>query len=264
MASHTLKNDRFAVGASVGVYLRSQKSANVGAAPVGSAISSATVAADGTLTFLNLLDNTDYTAYLSGVYVDFRTGPERTPRFGQPQPVVDAERRFWAGNGSVAETIPRRDAAGNVTAPATGTLLLCGGAILPAGQTVTRVGFVSGTTAAGTPTNQWFSIVDARTRAVLAVTANDLTTAWAANTLKELILSARLTPTEDTPIYFGLLVTATTVPTLAGTVLQTANVAALAPVLVGTSNTGLTTPQTVGTIDTAPTATAGLPYAYAR
>jgi len=267
MASITLKTDKFVAATTPGIYLRSQKNPVLGSAPIGAAIATATVQTDQSLTFNGLLDDTDYTVYLSGVYVDCstRTG-KRGQRFGALQPLSDTQARRWSGSAAVVESMRRADAAGNTAAPTSGTLLLAGGGIIPAGETITRVGFVSATTAGATLTNQSFAIINADTLAVLGVTANDTSTAWAANTLKELVLTAPLTFNDDTPVYLGLLVTATTVPTLAGALLQTAAIAALAPVLGGTSNAGLTTPASITALVTvtAPTGTIGIPYAYAR
>lgn len=265
MASITLKTDKFVQASTPGIYLRSQRNPVLGSAPIGAAVATATVQTDQSLTFNGLLDDTDYTVYLSGVYVDCSTRRStRGQRFGALQGIRDNVARRWAGSASVCETLLRGDVAGNVTAPASGTLLLVGGGIIPAGETITRVGFVSGTTAGGVLTNQFFCIVNADTLAVIAKTADDLATAWAANTLKELVLSAPLSILEDTPVYIGLAVAATTVPSLAGALLQTAAIAALAPILVGTSTAGLTTPASLGATAGALTAVAGVPYAYAR
>lgn len=62
MASITLRNNKYAVGATVSIYLASQRNRsdpNLGA-PSGSAVTTADVASDGTLTLTGLLENTDY------------------------------------------------------------------------------------------------------------------------------------------------------------------------------------------------------------
>lgn len=266
MASITLKTEKFVAGSAPSIYLRSQKSANLGQAPVGAAIAAATVQTDQSLTFTGLLDDTDYTVYLAGQYVDCRTGQPRVSatRFGVPQSIEDLRARNWAGGASYAESMRRADAAANLAALASGTLFLTGGGYLPTGSTVTRIGFVSGTTAAVTPTNQFFCIVNADTLAVLAKTADDGATAWGANALKELVLSAPLTVTDDTRIFIGCLVAAATPPTLTGAALFNAAVAGLAPVIAGTSTAGLTTPASLGAAAAAPAANVNFPYAYVR
>jgi hypothetical protein len=88
---------------------------------------------------------------------------------------------------------------------------------LNAGDLVTNLTFLSGGTAAGTPTNYWFALYDnAATPALLAQTADQLTAAWAANTAKTLALSAPVR-IQKTGIYWAVcMVKATTVPSLIG------------------------------------------------
>ena len=272
MASITLRAGQlFAPGATPGIYLRTQKNVVLGnaaapQAPVGAAIATATVQTDGTLTYTGLLDDTDYTVYLAGQYVDCRTGQPRisASRFGVPQSIEDQRARNWSGGAGAAETMRRADAAANTAVLTSGTLLLVGGSLIPAGTTLSRIGFVSGTTAAGTPTNQFFCIVNAQTLAVLGKTADDGATAWAANSLKELVLSAPLTILDDTPIYLGIVVAAATPPSLAGAVLFNAPVSALVPILAGASTAGPPTPASLGATAAALTAGVNLAYAYVR
>lgn len=112
---------------------------------------------------------------------------------------------------------------------------------IPAGVTVNSISFWSATTAAGTPTNQLFGLYDLNLN-LLRSSNNDTTTAWAANSRKTLALTSAFTTTYSGLYYLGIMVTATTVPTLKG---NTAKVGgqlnAGAPSMGGTSNTGLTT-----------------------
>ncbi len=112
---------------------------------------------------------------------------------------------------------------------------------LPAGVTITSISFWSATTAAGTPTNQLFGLYDINLN-LLRSSNNDTTTAWAANSRKTLSLTSTFTTTYSGIHYLGIMVAATTVPTLKG---NTAKVGgqlnAGAPSMGGTSNTGLTT-----------------------
>lgn len=89
--------------------------------------------------------------------------------------------------------------------------------VLAAGDVVTNVSFYSGATAAGTPTNWWFALYSsAATPALLAQTADQTSTAWAAFTKKTVALSAAQTITQSGVYWVAIMVKATTVPTLLG------------------------------------------------
>lgn len=112
---------------------------------------------------------------------------------------------------------------------------------LPAGITINSISFWSATTAAGTPTNQLFGLYDINLN-LLRSSANDTTTAWAANSRKTLALTSAFTTTYSGIHYLGIMVTATTVPTIKGNTAKTGGqLNAGAPTMGGTSNTGLTT-----------------------
>jgi hypothetical protein len=71
---------------------------------------------------------------------------------------------------------------------------------------------------------------------------NDTTTAWAANARKTLALTSTFTTTYSGLYYLGIMVAATTVPTIKGNTAKTGGqLGAGAPSLGGTSTTGLTT-----------------------
>lgn len=129
---------------------------------------------------------------------------------------------------------------------------------LYAGDVITNVSVRSGGTAAGTPTNYWFALYSsAATPALLAQTADQTTTAWAANTTKTLALATAQTITVTGYYWVVVMVTATTPPTLLGTI-------AVAPIVTGEANlsvssgSGLTTTAT-GTLAT-PTVKQFVPY----
>ena len=132
---------------------------------------------------------------------------------------------------------------------------------LSAGMVISTITVCSGTTAAGTPTAQWFSLYDAN-RNKLAVTADDTTTAWGSNSYKTLTLSSPYTVPTSGIYYIGVMVAASTVPTMAGFLASTL-VINLPPILCGadTTNTGLTTPATAPA--TAATLTGSSNYFYA-
>jgi hypothetical protein len=132
---------------------------------------------------------------------------------------------------------------------------------LQAGDTVTSLTFLSGNTAAGTPTNWWFALYDdSATPALLAQTADQTTGAWAANTAKTVPLATAQTIPRTGVYYAAVMVKATTVPTLAGAAVQNAAGAGAVvsgmKVLARTSGSALTatapatiaTPTTVATV----------------
>jgi hypothetical protein len=88
---------------------------------------------------------------------------------------------------------------------------------LAAGETVTSLSFYSGATAAGTPTNWWFALYSgAATPALLAQTADQTSTAWAAFTKKTVALATAQTISSSGIYWAAIMVKATTVPTLLG------------------------------------------------
>ena len=112
---------------------------------------------------------------------------------------------------------------------------------LPAGKTISSISFWSATTAAGTPTNQLFGLFDSSYN-LLRSSTNDTSTAWAANSRKTLSLTSTFTTTYSGIHYLGIMVAATTVPTLKGNTAKTGGqLNAGAPTMGGTSTTGLTT-----------------------
>lgn len=132
-----------------------------------------------------------------------------------------------------------------------GTLYLVAIA-LPNGFTVSNITFESAN-ATTTPTHYWFGLYNS-SRVQLAVTADQLTTAWGANVQKTLAIatiasgaSSTFTTTYEGLHYLGVMVTAGTPPTLSGTTFVTGTgIAGLAqwtgPTLCGSSNTSQTTP----------------------
>jgi len=142
---------------------------------------------------------------------------------------------------TIAETIPRHICPEvNTTAPASGTLAMMA-IYLTAGQLVSNITMSSATTAAGTPTNYFFALYDAN-RNLLAQSANQTTTAWAANTVKTLAMTTAYRVPTSGLYYIGYFMTATTVATLKGGTARTGGqLANAAPIIYGTSTTGLTT-----------------------
>lgn len=144
-------------------------------------------------------------------------------------------------SGALYETIDR-DLVAEVN-----TSLLSSGRLslqaiwLPANVTITSISFWSATTAGATLTNQLFGLYDS-SRNLLRSSTNDTSTAWAANSRKTLSLTSTFTTTYSGLYYLGIMVTATTVPTIKGNTAKTdGSLNAGAPSMGGTSNTGLTT-----------------------
>ena len=145
-------------------------------------------------------------------------------------------------SAAIAETIPAGTGFGATTGGNSGVVHLHG-IYLPKGVTITTITFVSGATAAVTPTNQWFALCDS-SRTVLRVTANDTTTAWATSTVKPLNLTSTFTTTYSGLHYLACCVTASTMPSFRGAAAQTFTGVATQSF---TSTTGLTTPVAEGT-----------------
>jgi len=143
----------------------------------------------------------------------------------------------------------------NASVLTSGTLYLFA-IILPAGIEWKEFDFHSATQAAVEPKNQWICLCDS-TRKILAKSADKTTEAWGANSRKTFALEAGVTPSETALHYVGLLVKATTVPTLQAKESNNSFPLNLAPILAGNSNTGLEGPGgiTVGNTATALTGT---------
>lgn len=158
----------------------------------------------------------------------------------QGRPAVDSYMKSGI-TGTVSESMPRMLCSeANLSALTSGTLYMVA-VYLRAGQVVTALNWHSATTAAGTPTHQISGLFDIN-RALLA-TSSDLTSAaWSANTMKTFTLTASYTVPSDGLYYAGLMVAATTVPTMKGLTAKTASqLAGQTPILHGNSTTGLTT-----------------------
>lgn len=116
---------------------------------------------------------------------------------------------------------------------------------LYAGDVVTNISVRSGATAAGTPTAYWFALYSsAGTPALLAQTADQTSTAWAANTTKTLALATAQTISQTGYYWVALMVTATTPPSLLGSV-------GVAPIVTGEANLSVTSGSTLTTTATA-------------
>lgn len=171
---------------------------------------------------------------------------------------------YAAPNGAIAETIDRTALGlANAAVTATGTLYLQA-IVLPEGRTISNITWCSGNTALSGGNHQWFVLIDTSGN-LLAVTGDDTSTAWAAKSLKTLAVTSPYTP-GTTGLYFvGVMVDATTPPSLAGLGDIGAVLNVAAPCLCGPSSTSagtLTTPPTIPSVFNLPTTGAAKVYAY--
>lgn len=181
----------------------------------------------------------------------------------------DADAQDFPGvdfsDGLYRANLRRTQCGGNLSALTT-EVMLSTALFLRAGDVVTSLTFHSATTAAGTPANYWFALYSsAATPALLAQTADQEDTAWAANTAKTLDLSAPVTISATGVYYASIMVKAATPPTLVGVAMHHANVSDGVitgdSVLSQTSGSSLaaTAPATIAT----PTAVANVPLVIA-
>lgn len=153
------------------------------------------------------------------------------------------------------KNITRAMAGGNLSALSAGVMTSTA-LFLYAGDVVTNLTFVSGGTAANTPTHWWFALYStAVTPALDAQTADQTNTAWGANTAVTLALTAPYTVTTTGIHYASVMVAATTPPTLlgaSGSAYTSAAVVSGQKILAQTSGSSLTTtaPATIATATT--------------
>lgn len=163
-------------------------------------------------------------------------------------------------NGGAVVNFSRYDATANVAALSTGVMTSVA-VPLTEGKVVSSITFVSGTTAAGTPTAYWFGLYDGDGK-LLGQSADQVNAAWAANSAKTLALATPVRVPATGVYYAAVMVAATTPPSLAGLTLNNVVLAGALgvgmEVLAQTSGTGLTAtaPATIAT----PSAIAAVPF----
>lgn len=159
----------------------------------------------------------------------------------------------YRATATVAETVPRNASQTGNHSPLVSGRQTFQAIWLNAGDLVSNIAFTTWTTAAGTPTNQWFSLYSLAL-AKLGVTVDDTTVAWAGFSRKTLAMSTPYLVTASGLYYVGIMVAAGTPPSLAGAaspgVQQTDP-----PILIGSdaTNVGLTTPATAPATAATPT-----------
>lgn len=173
---------------------------------------------------------------------------------------------LWAGspNGGIAAHSFDRSLISADLAALTTQVMLSVGVAVQAGEPVSSITFLSGATAAGTPTNWWFALYDP-SGTLISQTADQLTAAWAADTAKTLSLPVPFAGPAGI-YYAAIMVKATTPPSLMGRsvnrVAAAGAVAAGQKVLAQTSGAALTgtAPATIAT----PTTVVNVPYVALR
>src|SRR4051812_9659647 len=111
------------------------------------------------------------------------------PRTAHPSN-TDFPFQLMGGSTFYRENFDAGDSSSDVAAALTTQIMTAVPIVLEVGDKVTSLSFLSGATAAGTPTNWWFALYDtAATAALIAQSADQLTAAWAADAIKTLALS---------------------------------------------------------------------------
>jgi hypothetical protein len=165
-------------------------------------------------------------------------------------------------NSTHVENIPRWAISGDLSALTT-QVMLSVAVPLQAGDVVSNITFLSGATALATGTNWWFALYSsASTPALLAQTADQTSTAWAADTAMTVALSSAQLITAAGLYYASIMVKAGTLPSLMGRSLNRAGasgaIASGQKILARTSGSSLT--DTAPATITSATTVANVPY----
>jgi hypothetical protein len=175
-------------------------------------------------------------------------------------------RDYYLGlTGLLGETLPRSGQMNSPIQPTSGNLFLTA-LLLPAGAVIGHLATANSGTAASAPTHWWFGLYDNNLNQ-LAVTADQTSGAWAANTYKSLAVatiaagaSSTFTTTYTGLHYFGFMMTAGTVVNVLGVIQNSTSLLGQTPVLSGVSDTSQTTPPAFPHAATALTANSTLIY----
>lgn len=186
---------------------------------------------------------------------------------GATKDYADLARLTMSPGGASIDTFARNGYSNVVATPTTGVLYMVGVA-LPLGYPVGHLSWISGSQAAVTPTHWWFGLYDSA-RVQLAVTADQTSAAWAANTVKTLNVATTAAGAATSFIttyagfhYLGFMMTAATLVTLPAAAIAQSSLNSLPPILCGVSSTALTTPPTFPTTAAVLSVSSTLPYAY--
>jgi len=192
--------------------------------------------------------------HLGGITID--PLPSRAQVAGD---VSGVGRLTLAPTGALAETHSRATVTHANTAGLTSGQLRLVAIHLNAGTVVTNITFMSGTQAAVAPTAWWFALYSSGL-VLRGQTADQTSTAWAANTAKTVALTTPYTITSTGLHYLGLCMVAGTPISMMCAASSGVGPLALSPILAATSSGSLTTtaPDPAGAL----TAATGLNYAY--
>lgn len=188
----------------------------------------------------------------------------RTQVLQQGQVIQTMEQFALAPANVLAETFPRVGTVLNNTSLLVSGRLHLTAIWLPKNMLITSISYMAAQTGAGTPTNQWFTLLNS-SLVHLRSTIDDTTTAWAIRTVKTLALSSTFLTTYTGLHHVGIVVAATTVPTITGIITVTASATAameIVPAVNGSSTTGLTGPVADSTVASAITGQISVPWAW--
>lgn len=180
------------------------------------------------------------------------------------QPFYDPWNTLLTGVGAsapLAETMPFWATSSANTTLASARVRLMGGLVLPAGQAITGIGFICGSTAMSGGTHAWASLIRASDRVYLRSSADDTTATWTAGTARAYPLASTYTPSVDTPVWIGYTAVATTAPSLVGAPVN-ANVAAITPLRTALGDSGLSAPPADGATHGVPAINTSAVYAW--
>jgi len=172
--------------------------------------------------------------------------------------------RFSLPTGAIAQNMPR-------SLPQTGQSIVSTGVLSLYGigfnfdQVVSSVSFTSGGTALTQgDSNHLWAVLCTSGGVVRAVTADDTTPVWAANTTKTFTFAASYRIPTAGFWYVGFMFAhgggAGVVPTLSGVTQTLTTVAGRAPIMAVASSTGQTTPPSLGASMTVGAVKAGIAY----
>jgi len=165
---------------------------------------------------------------------------------------------------AVAETVPAWGCATTFT-PTTAIAYIYS-VRLDIGTVVGHVGYLTYTTAGTTMANQWMCLADSQ-GTVRAVTADQGTAAIPASTWASFAVGTAYTAAYTGQYYLGLMIKATTLPTLVAAASPQATFVTGTSVpgslLGGASSTAQASPPALGSALIAPTAVTAIPYLFA-
>lgn len=148
---------------------------------------------------------------------------------------------IWGITGAKAETMDRNTCPEVNTTVATTGQIVCQAIWLTAGTVVNNITMASATTAASVPTHYCFALYNS-SLSLLASSADQTSTAWAANTVKTLAMGAAYTVPTTGLYYIAFMMVATTVPTMKGGTARTDGTLSFsAPAITGVSSTAYST-----------------------